>query len=165
MVKCHLLFTLRQNWLEENHVIGRLLKPHTRNTIFINFAARNTLVAEEGSGVQRMFSVFSVFPYISVFSTISVFLGISLHLGISLLLSILSISLHLPKIHRGSVCILWHSYACQSNVQVGRDGAMQLIAEEMSSRYSWPAEAFPRMMEERGFPQNQSDQLKGFHYR
>ena len=92
-------------------------------------------------------------------------LGISLHLGISLLLSILSISLHLPKIHRGSVCILWHSYACQSNVQVGRDGAMQLIAEEMSSRYSWPAEAFPRMMEERGFPKNQSDQLKGFHYR
>ena len=42
---------------------------------------------------------------------------------------------------------------------------MQLIAEEMSSRYSWSAEAFPRMMEERGFPQNQSDGLRGFHYR
>ena len=55
---------LRQNWLEDNHVTGRLLKPHTRNTIFINFAARNTLVAEEGSGVQSMFSVFSVFPNI-----------------------------------------------------------------------------------------------------
>ena len=54
----------RQNWLEDNHIIGQLLKPHTRNTIFINFAARNTLVAEEGSGVQSMFSVFSVFPNI-----------------------------------------------------------------------------------------------------
>ena len=55
--------SFRQNWLEENHVIGRLLKPHTTNTIFINFAARNTLVAEEDSGVQSMFSVFSVFPW------------------------------------------------------------------------------------------------------
>ena len=42
---------------------------------------------------------------------------------------------------------------------------MQLITEEMSSRYSWSAEAFPRMMEERGFPKNQSDGLRGFHYR
>ena len=55
---------LRQNWLEENHIIGRLLKPHTRNTIFINFAARNTLVAEEGSTLQSMFSVFpNIFPH------------------------------------------------------------------------------------------------------
>jgi len=94
----------RQNWLEENHVIGRLLKPHTKNTIFINFAARNTLVAEEDSGVQSMFSV-------------------------------------------------------------GRDGAMQLISEEMSQHYSWPKESFPTMMEARGFPQNKSDGLKDFHYR
>ena len=48
---------------------------------------------------------------------------------------------------------------------MGRDGAMQLISEEMASRYSWPDEAFPRMMEERGFPQNKSDGLEGFHYR
>ena len=41
--------------------------------------------------------------------------------------------------------------------QVGRDGALQLISEEMKSKYSWPAAAFPRMMEERGFPENWTD--------
>ena len=55
---------LRQNWLEDNHIIGRLLKPHTKNTIFINFAARGTLIAEEGSTLQSMFSVFpNIFPH------------------------------------------------------------------------------------------------------
>ena len=50
-------------------------------------------------------------------------------------------------------------------LQVGRDGAMQLISEEMLQHYSWPKESFPTMMEERGFPQNKSDGLKDFHYR
>ena len=54
----HHLSPLRNNWLKDNHIIGRLLKPHTKNTIFINFAARNTLVAEQFSAVQLMFSVF-----------------------------------------------------------------------------------------------------------
>ena len=52
-------FTPRHNWLEGNHTIGRLLKPHIENTIFVNFDARNTLIAEKNSVVQRMFSVFS----------------------------------------------------------------------------------------------------------
>ena len=40
-----------------DHLIGRLLLPHTSNTIFINFIARHSLIAEEDSGVERMFSV------------------------------------------------------------------------------------------------------------
>ena len=35
----------------------------------------------------------------------------------------------------------------------------------MSNRYSWLAETFPRQMEERGFPRNKKDGLKGFYYR
>ena len=42
---------------------------------------------------------------------------------------------------------------------------IDIVIEVKNIRYSWPAEAFPRMMEERGFPQNQSDGLRGFHYR
>lgn len=95
----------RHNWLEDDHFIGKLLKPHMTGTIFINFAARHSLVAPKNSLVQRMFSV-------------------------------------------------------------GREGAMQLISEEMSSRYSWPEVAFPRMMEKRGFPQDPGpDGLKDYHYR
>ena len=52
---------LRHNWLEDDHIIGRLLKPHTTGTIFINFAARNSLIAKKNSLVQSMFSVFPVF--------------------------------------------------------------------------------------------------------
>ena len=52
-----------------------------------------------------------------------------------------------------------------SNLQVGRDGALQLVSEEMSNRYSWLAESFPRQMEERGFPRNEKNGLKGFYYR
>ena len=48
---------------------------------------------------------------------------------------------------------------------MGKEGAIQLIAEEMLGRYSWPAAAFPTMMEERGFPKNQSDGLRNYHYR
>jgi len=94
----------RHNWLEDDHVIGRLLKPHMTGTIFINFAARHTLVAKKDALVDHQFAV-------------------------------------------------------------GRDGAIQLIADDMSNRYSWPAEAFPRMMEERGFPQNKSDNLTDYYYR
>ena len=50
--------TLRHNWLDDAHIIGQLLKPHLTNTIFINFAARRSLVAEEDSATQLMFSVF-----------------------------------------------------------------------------------------------------------
>ena len=48
---------------------------------------------------------------------------------------------------------------------MGRKGAKRLIADEMEKRYSWPMESFPTMMEQRGFPQNKSDGLDGFHYR
>ena len=34
--------SLRHNWLGDKHIIGRLLKPHTIGTIFINFVARNS---------------------------------------------------------------------------------------------------------------------------
>lgn len=94
----------RHNSLEEdNHPIGRLLKPHMIGTMFINFAARNTLVAENNSLVQTMFSV-------------------------------------------------------------GRNGALQLISEEMS-RSGWAALDFPSTMEERGFPQNKSDNVTNYYYR
>jgi len=92
----------RHNWLEDDHNIGKLLKPHMTGTIFINFAARHGLVAKKGSSVQKMFSV-------------------------------------------------------------GRDGAMQLVSEEMSQRYDWSAVAFPTMMEDRGF--SKTDGLKGYYYR
>merc|ERR1712037_662041 len=92
----------RHNWLEGDHNIGKLLKPHMTGTIFINFAARHGLVAKKGSSVQKMFSV-------------------------------------------------------------GRDGAMQLVSEEMSQRYDWSAVAFPTMMEDRGF--SKTDGLKGYYYR
>jgi len=94
----------RHNWLEDDHMIGRLLKPHMTGTIFINFAARHTLVAKKDALVDQQFAV-------------------------------------------------------------GRAGAIQLIKDEMSSRYSWPAVAFPRMMEERGFPQNKSDGVNDYYYR
>ena len=60
-VKIYASIILRHNWLEDDHIIGRLLKPHTTGTIFINFAARNSLIAEKNSLVQSMFSVFPVF--------------------------------------------------------------------------------------------------------
>ena len=50
-------------------------------------------------------------------------------------------------------------------IQVGRDGAMQILAEELAQRYKWKEAVFPTMMEERGFPREKSDGLKGFHYR
>ena len=56
-------------------------------------------------------------------------------------------------------------FAFSYNLQVGRDGAMQLISEEMSKRYNWSSVAFPTMMEERGFPRDKSDGLRGYYYR
>ena len=53
-------FTPRHNWLEGNHTIGRLLKPHIENTIFVNFDARNTLIGKKASIVQRIYSVHSL---------------------------------------------------------------------------------------------------------
>jgi len=41
----------------EDHIIGRLLKPHMTGTIFINFAARHDLVKPKNSQVEKMFSV------------------------------------------------------------------------------------------------------------
>lgn len=54
-------------------------------------------------------------------------------------------------------------FAFSYNLQVGRDGAMQLVSEEMSQRYDWSAVAFPTMMEDRGF--SKTDGLKGYYYR
>lgn len=48
---------LRHNWLNDDHLIGRLLKPHMTGTIFINFAARHSLVKTKDSLVQQQFSV------------------------------------------------------------------------------------------------------------
>ena len=39
------------------HVLGRLLEPHMEGTIFINFFARQTLIKQNDSDVDRMFSV------------------------------------------------------------------------------------------------------------
>ena len=48
---------------------------------------------------------------------------------------------------------------------MGRDGAMQIVAEDLAERYKWKEAFFPTMMEERGFSREKSDGLKGFHYR
>ena len=53
----------------------------------------------------------------------------------------------------------------QSYPQVGRNGALKLISDEMSNKYFWQNMTFPRMMEEKGFPENQADGLKQYHYR
>ena len=50
-------------------------------------------------------------------------------------------------------------------IQVGRDGALQVAAEDLAERYKWTEAYFPTMMEWRGFPREKSDGLKGFHYR
>ena len=50
-------------------------------------------------------------------------------------------------------------------IQVGRDGALQVMAEDLAERYKWKEAFFPTMMEERGFSRGKSDGLKGFHYR
>ena len=50
-------------------------------------------------------------------------------------------------------------------IQVGRDGAMQILAEDLAERYKWREAFFPTMMEERGFSRGKSYGLKGFHYR
>ena len=50
-------------------------------------------------------------------------------------------------------------------IQVGRDGALQVAAEDLAERYNWKEAYFPTMMEGRGFPREKSDGLKGFHYR
>ena len=50
-------YALRHNWLNDDHLIGRLLKPHMTGTIFINFAARHSLVKTKDSLVQQQFSV------------------------------------------------------------------------------------------------------------
>ena len=57
-------FSFRLNWLDDVHIIGQLLKPHLTNTIFINYAARRSLVAEENSAIELLFSVIPyIFPY------------------------------------------------------------------------------------------------------
>merc|ERR1712037_1061130 len=56
----------RHNWLEDDHMIGRLLKPHMTGTIFINFAARHTLVAKKDALVDQQFAVSSVFSICSI---------------------------------------------------------------------------------------------------
>ena len=48
---------------------------------------------------------------------------------------------------------------------MGRDGAMQLISEEMSNKYFWQNMTFPKMMEERGFPKDKSDGVENYYYR
>ena len=50
-------------------------------------------------------------------------------------------------------------------IQVGRDGAMQVAAEDLAERYKWKEAYFPTMMKGRGFSREKSDGLKGFHYR
>ena len=50
-------------------------------------------------------------------------------------------------------------------IQVGRDGALQVAAEDLAERYNWKEAYFPTMMKGRGFSREKSDGLKGFHYR
>ena len=63
--------SLRHNHLGDSHIIGRLLKPHMTMTIFMNFAARHSLVKPEDSIVQNQFSVKSalILPYSLSFHT------------------------------------------------------------------------------------------------
>ena len=64
-------FPNRHNHLGDSHIIGRLLKPHMTMTIFMNFAARHSLVKPEDSIVQNQFSVKSalILPYSLSFHT------------------------------------------------------------------------------------------------
>lgn len=94
----------RHNHLGDSHIIGRLLKPHMTMTIFMNFAARHSLIKPKDSLTQQQFSV-------------------------------------------------------------GRYGALKLISDEMLNKYFWQNMTFPRMMEEKGFPENQTDGLQQYHYR
>ena len=48
---------------------------------------------------------------------------------------------------------------------MGRDGALQVAAEDLAERYNWKEAYFPTMMKGRGFSREKSDGLKGFHYR
>ena len=49
--------SLRHNHLGDSHIIGRLLKPHMTMTIFMNFAARHSLIKPKDSLTQQQFSV------------------------------------------------------------------------------------------------------------
>merc|ERR550534_131450 len=53
----------------------------------------------------------------------------------------------------------------QQQFSVGRYGALKLISDEMLNKYFWQNMTFPRMMEEKGFPENQTDGLQQYHYR
>ena len=58
-------FPNRHNHLGDSHIIGRLLKPHMTMTIFMNFAARHSLIKPKDSLTQQQFSVKSaiIHPY------------------------------------------------------------------------------------------------------
>ena len=86
------------------HTLGKLLKPHMEGTIFINFFARQTLIKQNDSDVDRMFAV-------------------------------------------------------------GRNGALQLVSNNLIKTFNFQDAAFPRMMAQRGFPRNESDGVKDFFYR
>ena len=149
--------TFRQNWLDDTHLIGRLLKPHLTHTIFINFVARKQLISERASASQLMFSVFPSLGKVSeAFLQNPSFKGPSppplLRDSVKRFLTSSLRSFHTEEIFTTP----W---------KVGVEGAMRLMEMEMQSRYSWPSESFPTKMEERGFHRNKSDGLEGFYYR
>ena len=86
------------------HVLGRLLEPHVKGTIFINFLARSVLINKNGSLVNAIFSV-------------------------------------------------------------GRDGALKMVSDNSWKAFNFQEGAFPRMMAERGFPQEESDGVVDYFYR
>ena len=100
-VSCWILtILLLTNYLIGNHLIGKLLKPFMKGTIFANFYARHTLISQYDSQIDDMFSV-------------------------------------------------------------GRSGAMKLLSEKMNFRNL----VFPKVMTERGFPEDESDGVRNFFYR
>ena len=86
------------------HLLGRLLEPHVKGTIFMNIIVRSLLGNQNNSFFEKAFSV-------------------------------------------------------------GRNGALKLISENFRNVFNFEEAAFPRMMAERGFPQDESDGVTDYYYR
>ena len=143
----------RHNWLDNDHIIGRLLKPHMENTIFVNFRARDTLMAETDSYMENYMSVCPC-PLLILASLI--FLNSILRWG-----RLEQRSWWLRRWLEGTVRHIDQlRWSKQKSKRACRDHSVGHL-----TRYNWSAEVFPRRMEERGFHRNKSDGLKEFYYR
>ena len=144
----------RHNWLDNDHIIGRLLKPHMENTIFVNFRARDTLMAETDSYMENYMSVC---PCLLLILASLIFPNSMLRWG-----RLEQRSWWLRRWLEGT----FRQYCSTEMIKTEIQTSMQRSqCWALKTRYNWSAEVFPRRMEERGFHRNKSDGLKEFHYR